>query len=434
MKENKSFFFQFVLVQTLLAAPGLIMLPWLLWSYAIPAPLIVIATLLGVGIALLLSRSVYQTLSKRLNSYSNLLYSMARGDCTHRARYQYDDEMGHFAEAINELADRIHHQQMVEQSTPLLLRKVVKNINVAIIAVDGKQQITWANPQAEHLFSLPEGLVGESSVQLGLDTLFKQNRRSPVDYAFPAKRGRWQLVDEYYYDQGKRQQLFFITDVSLLLREEELKAWKNLLRVLSHEINNSLTPIATISDFLRTETAPLGDEDLQEGLTLISQRAKGLEAFIKSYRHVTHLPAPNKADVQLEKLVRGCMVLMADNRIRLITSPSVVLMLDRVQIEQVIINLLKNALEAVCKQQGVVTVSWNKVTNGTELLIVDNGCGISNPDNLFVPFYSTKKQGSGIGLLLCRQVLEAHHACLSLQNNTDEAGVTVRILFTESVS
>ncbi|PKF62669.1 hypothetical protein CW745_04395 [Psychromonas sp. psych-6C06] len=413
----------------LISLPALILLPMILWYANISWLPIVLSSVTLLAIYAFLSYTLVTKLQARLNVFSNMVLAVKEGDVSQKLRLFNDDGFSELAKAINELIDHAYFQQQSNKSSQLLLQKIVSNIDVAIIAADPSSTITLANEKANSLFITADGLVGLSTSTLGIRKLFQQPLDEPISYSFPNAKGRWQCVQEQFFDKGEAFQLYFITDVSHLLRAEELKAWKNLLRVLSHEINNSLTPIASISQSMQCAVGE--DEDLLEGLQLIEQRAKSLESFIKSYRQFTHLPVPKLQSIAVNEMLARCIALLNDPRLALCTELKCEMQLDPTLLEQVFINLLKNALEATDhkqKQQGRVLVDFQLNEQVLSLTVTDNGTGIANTKNLFVPLYSTKKQGSGIGLLLSRQIIEAHGGELTLENNDNAPGAVATII------
>jgi nitrogen fixation/metabolism regulation signal transduction histidine kinase len=237
------------------------------------------------------------------------------------------------------------------------------------------------------------------------------------------------LVSEQYLDQGKVHYLVFITDVQQLLYEEERQAWQKLLRVLSHEVNNSLTPICAISQGLQKQLQQNQPPDaalLSEALQVMNERAQGLNQFMKSYQQLNRLPPPEKQLLALDQLVADVCALFS-NQVKRI-GPQLNVFADPAQLQQLLVNLLKNALEANEGQDTAVTVCWEQQGKLLVLTVTDQGAGIQNPDNLFVPFYSTKPHGSGIGLVLSRQIARNHGGDLQLYNRTPAQGAQSRLL------
>jgi two-component system nitrogen regulation sensor histidine kinase NtrY len=225
-----------------------------------------------------------------------------------------------------------------------------------------------------------------------------------------------------------------LSDITRPLREEELHAWQRLVRVLGHEINNSLTPVKSLSSSLLSlvarEPLPLDwRDDVRSGLNVISNRCDALNRFTGAYARLARLPAPKMQPVGIAELVDRVVRLEQRMPVRVLTGPDVTIHADPDQIEQLLINILRNAVDATLERttleqsnHGAVTVEWMRDRLGVELFISDEGHGISNPANLFVPFFTTKPGGSGIGLFLSRQIAEAHGGTIALKNRTPGPG------------
>ena len=228
-----------------------------------------------------------------------------------------------------------------------------------------------------------------------------------------------------------------IADLSQALREEELQAWQRLVRVLGHELNNSLAPIKSIAgslgSALRREPRPADWEaDLRSGLEIIQSRAEGLGRFTQAYARLAKLPLPSFAPADVAPLIRRVAALETRLAVQVLDGPEFTVRLDAAQIEQVLINLLKNAVDATLEGRagggtGGVRVGWKKHGPNLEVLVEDDGPGVANPTNLFVPFFTTKPTGSGIGLVLCRQIVENHGGSITLENRANGAGCMARL-------
>jgi nitrogen fixation/metabolism regulation signal transduction histidine kinase len=326
---------------------------------------------------------------------------------------------------------------MASEEAYRLLDKTIAHINVAIFAFDANNKVKLVNPAAGRLFSCDfQQLFGQSAAKLLLNDFLTGEQSQLIEHTFPGGSGRWQIRLDSYRDKGIQGKLLFITDLKTVLREEELKAWKNLIKVISHEVNNSLYPISSMSQTLSTlvNRDPLAEdwqEDISEGLAVISERANSLTDFIKRYAKVAKLPEPNKQLFTMAQLLAHTAIIPANRADIVIDDNSDQLMelyADLSMFEQVIINLLKNALEAGAP----VGLSWGENKSSQWLHISDHGEGIKNPANLFVPFYSTKPQGSGIGLVLCQQILDKHQGSITIENRT-EGGCLVSIMISKTV-
>lgn len=365
---------------------------------------------------------IKQQLKFQFQTLSNLVEAIRGGDFTLRGKKRAaDDPLTELTGQINLLSAGLSDQKIASEEAYRLLEKSIAHINVAIFALDANHKIKLANPAAGRLFDCDfQALIGQSAEKLSLDNFTSGNQSQLIEHTFPGGTGRWQIRLDSYRDKGIQGKLLFITDLKTVLREEELKAWKNLIKVISHEVNNSLYPISSISQSL-TKLAKMQSRpedwqtDITEGLSVIGERANNLTDFIKRYARVAKLPEPNKQLFSMSQLISHTAIIQSNKTDIVIDGDSegdMALFADQSMIEQVIINLLKNALEAGAP----VILSWGHDDNSQWLKITDHGTGIKNTANLFVPFYSTKPTGSGIGLVLCQQILDKHQGSLTIEN------------------
>jgi nitrogen fixation/metabolism regulation signal transduction histidine kinase len=424
--------FEAGLIQLLLLAwvPLLLLLLWVMAYARISIWLILLTGLIGSLIIVYSSYFIYQKISYQFRSVSNLLEALIQGDYSLRARsHKQGGAFNEVVEAINGLAQRLSHERWQSVESQLLLRTIIDHIDVAIVALTQTNEIRFANPAAMQLLQIEQSHNQQSHSQ---QTLLQQLEfvreltsgcQQVVELSLGYRQGRFTVYVEEFREAGQQHKLLFITDIRHLLRSEERKAWQSLVRVISHEINNSLSPIASISQTLKRLLERQSDSEtisasLHEGLDIIGERAIGLSQFVDSYKQLARLPEPVVQPVSLRTLIEKVAALFNRASIVIETQGDLLLQLDPVQFEQVLINLIKNGLEAnaLGNSDGLIQIHWALGRQFFTLNICDQGSGISNPDNLFVPFYSTKKQGSGIGLVLCRQIIEAHQGYLSLKN------------------
>jgi signal transduction histidine kinase len=204
------------------------------------------------------------------------------------------------------------------------------------------------------------------------------------------------------------------------------------VRVLSHEINNSLAPIKSIAESLRgvlgrdQHRGADSDEDFARGLAIIADRSESLRRFMASYARLARLPPPSFAPVRVPDLVKRVAALERRQTIAVREGADVRVRADPDQVEQLLINIVTNAVDAVVEAGGGVTITWVVDRSAVEIRVDDTGPGLPDPSNLFVPFFTTKPGGSGIGLVLSRQIAEAHGGTLSVENRADRSGCTAR--------
>lgn len=435
MHKRRPFEAHLIRLVLLVSLPLLLLLLWMMVLANISIWLILLAGLFGGLMILYASYSIYQKISYQFRSVSNLLEALVQGDYSLRART--DQTSGAFDElmvAINGLAKRLSQQRWESVESQLLLRTIIEHIDVAIIALNQDNQIRFTNPAADNLLQLKDASSSQDLLQqLAFVQELTSGCHQVVELSLGYQQGRFNVYVEEFREEGKQHKLLFITDIRTLLRSEERKAWQNLVRVISHEINNSLSPIASISQTLKRiiERDPQGAaaiDDLREGLNIISERAVGLSRFVDSYKQLAKLPEPQIQPLAIRPLVEKMIALFNHTSIEIETETDFILQLDPVQFEQVLINLIKNAVEAsaLTNPGSAIKIRWAIGRQLFKLDICDQGSGISNPDNVFVPFYSTKKQGSGIGLVLSRQIIEAHNGRLTLSNQ-DSGGCCASI-------
>lgn len=444
MPKRRSFEAQLTRLSLVASIPLLVLLLWVMVYAQVSIWLILLTALMGSLVIVYSYYSIQQKLVYQFRSISNLLDAMIQGDYTLRARSdQSSGALDELVIAINGLANRLSQQRWESVESQLLVRTIIEHIDVAIIALSERNEIRFINPAANKLLGLDGNETDTQLVhQLAFAQAITSGCNQVVELSLGHQQGRFNVHVEEFRESGLQHKLLFITDVRTLLRSEERKAWQSLVRVISHEINNSLSPIASISQTLKrlverqaanagTVSVPAvaNNQDLIDGLTIISERASSLSQFVESYKQLAKLPEPQKKLVSIREVIEKTCLLFDARAIVIQTDTDAQLWIDPIQFEQVLINLIKNAFEAMAqiKPLGIVTISWETNTPYFKLEIRDQGSGISNPDNLFVPFYSTKKQGSGIGLVLCRQIVEAHNGHFIITNRADTAGCCARI-------
>jgi len=438
---------------SLLASIPFLLLTLIVMLYAsISTYLILLTAFLGGLVVAFANVRIHQKASYQFRSLTNLLEAMTNGDYSLRARSKDNSgALNELIDSINGLATRLQQQKQVSVESQLLLKTVIEHIDVAVIAIaenfgsersnserlnsdeaSAQESIIFTNPAAKKMLKLDEGKKQinniVSSIVDNVKTL-QQGENKILNLDSDNLKGKFNVHLETFRQSGESNKLIFITDVRAILRQEERNAWQNLVRVISHEINNSLAPIASISQTLQKLTKQKSrseedDTDIIDGLLIIEQRAKGLTQFIDSYRKLAKLPEPVLTKMPIDELLNKLSILFEKDKIALPSHKGILITVDPIQIEQVLINLIKNALESQSQAnyQGSVSIECAESVEKTVIVIKDRGVGIRNTENLFVPFYTTKKQGTGIGLIFCRQIIEAHKGELYLRNRSDGAG------------
>ncbi len=372
-----------------------------------------------------------------LGTLANMLAALREGDFSIRARVlDATDPLSLVYHEVNALEETLRNQRLGAVEATETLRKVLEEIDVAVFAFDQEGKLRLVNRAGERLLGQPvDRLIGRRAEDLRLDGALTGIAPRTVEVSFPGGTGRWELRRSVVRQEGYRLQLIALSDLSRALREEERQAWKRIIRVLSHEINNSLTPIKSISGSLQALVArhelpaDLG-EDAERGLTIISNRAESLGRFMASYTRLARLPPPELGPVDVEALVQRVADLETRLEVEVVSGPSLSIQADQDQLEQALINLVRNAVDATLEagRGGGVSIRWLSRNGRLHVLVEDEGPGLADTGNLFVPFYTTKPGGSGIGLVLSRQIVEAHGGTLVLEGRGAHLGARARLV------
>lgn len=379
-----------------------------------------------------------------LRTLSNLLSAVREEDYSLRARHAAgDDALGEVMTEVNALSKILQSRKFEAIEATALLRTVLEEIDAAIFAFDSdSRRLRFANRAGEKLLAAePNSLNGASADAIGLADLLAANELHAVDRTFPGRSGRWDVRRTTFREQGKPHRLLVIADISRALREEEAEAWRRIVRVLGHELNNSLAPIKSIASsaetLVRRDDLPVDwREDVVRGMQVIGSRADALTRFMRAYSQLARLPPPQKQPIDLAEVVARTAALETRVPVAIRSTRSITIDADRDQLEQAIINLIRNAAEASLVTGGGVTADWNVRSEAVDIQIVDEGLGLSGTANLFVPFFTTKASGTGVGLVLSRHIAEAHGGTLTLENREGARGcvATLTLPLTSSPS
>jgi two-component system, NtrC family, nitrogen regulation sensor histidine kinase NtrY len=379
-----------------------------------------------------------------LQTLSNLLAALREEDFSVRGRdAQRDDAMGEVMIEVNALGETLREQRLGALEATALLRTVMEEIDVAIFTFDNENKLRLVNRAGERLLARPsERLLGFTAGELGLGASLEGEAARTMELSFPGGSGRWGMRRGAFRQAGLPHHLVVLSDLSRALRDEERQAWQRLIRVMGHELNNSLAPIQSVAQSLESGLASIANtpegqtgataglvDDMKAGFGIIRSRTESLGRFMAAYAKIARLPVPKLAPMDVRDWILRVVKLETRVRLKVEEGPEVVISGDGDQLEQMLINLVHNAADAVQETGGTggATIGWARQDGFLNVWIADEGPGISNPANLFVPFFTTKQGGTGIGLVLCRQIAEAHGGTLTLENRRGVKGCEARL-------
>jgi PAS domain S-box-containing protein len=411
------------------SAPAMVVAVIYLWKYFGDTPEVqwtVLLIIIGSWLAAL--SAVRQITTRSLHLIANLLGALREGDYSIRGLTAASgSSMAMVMREVNDIGSLLRRQRTEAVESTALLTHVMEEIAVAVFAFDPDTVLLVVNKAGERMLGKSrEELVGARASALGFVEYLAGDARRLVERAFGGRRGRYEVRRAVFYRDGRPHHLVVMSDLSQALREEEQAAWQRIVRVLSHEINNSLTPIKSIAHSLQriTDRAPdfPRQDEVKQGLSLIEERSGALGRFLRAYAQLARLPKPRPKPLRVPELVNRVVDLEKRLPVTVLASPDVKVSADSDQIEQLLINIVRNAVDASLETGGHVSVGWKPVGDWLELNVEDEGKGLSDTSNLFVPFFTTKPSGSGIGLALSRQIAEAHDGTIALENRTNGAG------------
>jgi len=401
----------------------------------------------------LLALALQEQTTRPLQTLSNVIGALREEDYSFRARNAVpEDALGELSLEVNALADTLSDEKIRTIEATALLQRVVDEIDAPLFAFDPGSILRLVNPAGEHLLRQSMArMLGRTAADLNLQKCLIADNESLVELELQDTQARWLLRRSSFRQNGVPHTLVVLSDVSRALREEERRAWQRLIRVLGHELSNSLAPIKSIAGSLSSRLSATAMDtdvrhDLQHGLEIIEARSASLHRFLEAYRRLAQMPAPVLRDVELTKLVARVASLETRVKVGVKPGPDLVFIADPDQLEQMLINLIRNAADAVLELPTItaeystaesssasdadrkVGVRWDITDEDVHLLIEDNGPGLLNPANVFTPFYTTKPSGSGVGLVLSRQIAEAHGGRIEISNRLEQRGCLVRVV------
>jgi two-component system, NtrC family, nitrogen regulation sensor histidine kinase NtrY len=434
----------------LLAAPGLVLSGILIWSYAwtLESKLLLLGT--EAVVCLFIGVALRDGIIRPLQTLANVVGALREEDYSFRASLAApDDALGELSLEVNALADLLAQHRTGTIETTVLLQRVVEEVDIPIFAFDPAQRLRLVSSAAEKLLQKPSGqLLARTATDLALEETLSCENETLVHLNL-GSHARWFVRRSTFRQNGVPHTLVVLSDVSRALREEERLAWQRLIRVIGHELNNSLAPIKSIAGSLsaRVHEMDLESEqcqDFERGLEIIENRAASLNRFLQAYRQLAQMPAPILRECSVSALVKRIAALETRIPVTVIPGPEITLIADSDQLEQMLINLTRNAAEAVLDMSSSrnssihsdgaknstpqIVLTWDRSGKDVVITIEDDGPGLMNPGNVFVPFYTTKSQGSGIGLVLSRQICEAHGGTLELSNCEMGRGCKVKVI------
>jgi len=435
----------------LVALPGIAVSGILLWLQPWSTGSKLALSLLVLSVWWMLALALHKQTVRPLQTLANVVAALRAEDYSFRARGAFaDDALGELSLEVNALADLLADQRIGAIEATALLRRVVEEIDAPLFAFDPDRVLRVVNPAGERLLQQAAvRLLGRTADEIGLADCLSAASEAVVVLPANSSSARWLVRQSKFREKGVPHTLVVLSDVSRALREEEHNAWQRLIRVLGHELNNSLTPIKSIAGSLstllaQTQLSPQHRRDFERGLAIIEARTGSLNRFLQAYRQLAQMPPPAIKRVALLPIMERVVFLETRMAVAISRGPDVMVMVDPDQIEQMLINLVRNAVEAALEPspgddrstnptngaeapKPQVTVNWVVEDQSLVLTIDDNGLGLLNPSNAFVPFYTTKPAGSGIGLALSRQIVEAHGGSIELSNLNGNRGCQVRV-------
>ena len=440
----------------LLSLPALLAagIATIVWHTSIAVRLTV---LVALGVAMLwIASAVFRHIVRPLQTLSNVLAALRENEYSFRAREVGEgDALGDLAAQINELAGDLRSRRHRETETFALLERVVETMDLPVFAFDDSSRLQLTNPAAVRMLQQPaENLLHRDAASLDLLDILRCPDKRVVSFTRQGRESRWMVRRSRFYQNAVPHTLLLLSDVSGVLREQERQAWQRLIRVLAHEVNNSLTPIKSIAGSLRS-TLQRSDErgpragvarmaarespqtsintvDLEHGLAIIEERAESLNRFLQAYSQLAKLPPPSRGDVAITPLLQRVCHLETRFQVAVEVNADIHIDADATQLEQALINLVRNAVDAALQSpedaaSAQVRVRCTEEEGFISIQVEDNGPGLANPANLFIPFYTTKPGGTGIGLILALQIVEAHGGSLTLENRKTGRGCRAEI-------
>lgn len=418
----------------LVCLPCVLITTWALTFAGVSVYLIAFISIILILLCVFVVVANKQNADFQVRTLSNLIESMIDGDYSLRGKLDSNLAFKELLYLINNLADTLAKHKAEARESKMLLERIMEQMNAMVLATDANKVVVMANVSAQKCLSANgQTIVGQQLSALAEGNTIDDSSGGIIEFKQGTIDGEYFLFKETFLSEGQPHHLYLLTNAERLLMEKERQAWQSLLRVLSHEMNNSLAPISSISQSLTKKLNQQSDDllpGLKDGISIINERSNALTGFIATYSQLSHLPRPKLSNVELMDLLETLVKLMPELEFTINDNCNRLISVDKQQLEQILINLFKNAGEAMGnKAQKAINVYCQEDYNQWHLKVEDFGTGIANTNNLFVPFYTTKKQGSGIGLALSRQIMFNHLGSIELTNKADKSGCIATLSF-----
>lgn len=415
----------------LLGSPLIALVWWWMRTQDADSSIVWLVLTVTAGLWAFVVSLLMEQITRPLQTLANVVAALREDDYSFRARgASRSDAMGDLALEINALASGLQAQRAGSLEAMALVERVLNSMQSPVLAFDPEGHLKLINRAAEQMLQVDaKTALGLPAETFDLAYLVRASDDDLFSLGEDQQSTRWIVKRASFRLSGVPHSLIVLSDVSSALREEERLAWARLIRVLAHEINNSLAPIKSIAESLRIRVPRQisGEDaaDFSRGLEVIESRAESLNRFLQAYRELMGLPAPTLQLVSVCSLI--ARVVQLETRVAVKTLPcnDLTLWLDADQMQQALINLLRNAAEAAIgpdtnhSGSPSVEIGWRSTPQEVVITILDNGPGLTNQSNLFVPFYTTKPNGTGIGLVLAQQIAQAHRGSIELRNRSD---------------
>lgn len=409
----------------------LLLLCYLLWVSDVRVLIVVTLLPLYLIAWLYMALHVRNLLLRHFRSLANMVEGLREGEFSVRlAPTESNSAWNEIYYELNQLASQYQNENVGTVEANILVEKLLSEFDAPVFVFDRNTRLTHCNIIAGRLFDKsPTKLIGLNVPQLNMDELLDEESGTVIEHWFPTKGGRWELRKNVFMQQGKRYTLIFLNDISRALREEERQAWSRLIRVLGHELNNSLASVMSVCETLirrlGDDKTPQWCQHYERALNLIHERSGSLLKFTDAYARLAKLPKPQSRTIDLLATLNR-MANLVEGNFKVINTAAFHINADPEQLEQLLINVMKNAVEASAAD-ATIYIEWFEHPHGVKLHIIDEGTGLPSSGNLFVPFFTTKENGNGIGLFLCRQIAEGHGGTLQLRNRQDAQGCVAEL-------